>query len=87
MACEAKGPDINNKFCSSYTHKRSKGPDSDHSDDDNDEQFTGYKIRKKAYNRVVENHNGTIIQHNEETEAKKAKNISKLNQLKDKETH
>eukprot|EP00972_Heterocapsa_arctica_P085873 12655084-Heterocapsa_arctica.AAC.1 len=52
MACEAKGLDMNKKFCSAYTHNRGKSPDSDHSDDDNDEHFPGYKIRKEAYNGV-----------------------------------
>eukprot|EP00972_Heterocapsa_arctica_P027327 4016172-Heterocapsa_arctica.AAC.1 len=66
MACEAKGPDMNNKLCSSYTHTRGKQPDSDHSDDDNDEQFPGYKIRKEADNRVVENHKDKLFQQNEE---------------------
>eukprot|EP00972_Heterocapsa_arctica_P054755 8070367-Heterocapsa_arctica.AAC.1 len=85
MACEAKGPDMNNKFCSSYIHKRGKSPDSDHSADDNEEHFPGYNIRKEAYNRVVENHKDKISQHNEEKEAKKVNNILKLNQLKDNE--
>eukprot|EP00972_Heterocapsa_arctica_P081693 12041248-Heterocapsa_arctica.AAC.1 len=39
--------------CSSYTHKRGKNPDSDHSDHDSEDQLPGYKTRKEAYNRVV----------------------------------
>eukprot|EP00972_Heterocapsa_arctica_P088156 12999287-Heterocapsa_arctica.AAC.1 len=66
MACEAKGPDMNKTCCSSYTHKRGKSPDSDHSDEDNEEHFPGYTIRKEAYNRVVKNHKDKIFQQNEE---------------------
>eukprot|EP00972_Heterocapsa_arctica_P019084 2816919-Heterocapsa_arctica.AAC.1 len=33
-ACEAKGPDMNNQLCYSYTHKRRKHIDSDHSNND-----------------------------------------------------
>eukprot|EP00972_Heterocapsa_arctica_P066596 9827540-Heterocapsa_arctica.AAC.1 len=76
MACEAKGPDMNKQICSSYTHKRGKRPDSDHSDDDNDEQFPGYKIRKETYNRVVENHKDKLFQHNEEHKLRRLRQSS-----------
>eukprot|EP00972_Heterocapsa_arctica_P075002 11069309-Heterocapsa_arctica.AAC.1 len=66
MACEATGPNMNSNICSSYTHKRGKSPDSDHSDDDNVNHFPGYNIRKEAYTRVVENHKDKVFQQNEE---------------------
>eukprot|EP00972_Heterocapsa_arctica_P006441 944655-Heterocapsa_arctica.AAC.1 len=71
MSCEARGPDMNKQICSSYTHKRGKNTDSDHSDDGNYENFPGYMIRKQACNRVVENHKDNIFQPNEETKRRK----------------
>eukprot|EP00972_Heterocapsa_arctica_P050203 7383566-Heterocapsa_arctica.AAC.1 len=56
MACEAKGPDVNKKFCASYTHERGKHLDSDHSDDTNYGKYPGTKTRNDAYSRIVENH-------------------------------
>eukprot|EP00972_Heterocapsa_arctica_P111159 16365961-Heterocapsa_arctica.AAC.1 len=76
---------MNNTFSSSYTHKRGEQPDSDHSDEDDDNQFPGYKIRKEAFNILVENHKNKVFQHNEEKEAKKLKKLIKRNELKDKE--
>eukprot|EP00972_Heterocapsa_arctica_P077244 11392851-Heterocapsa_arctica.AAC.1 len=37
--CEARGPGLNNKFCTSYTHKRWKGTRSDRSDQDDDDDY------------------------------------------------
>eukprot|EP00972_Heterocapsa_arctica_P067214 9919296-Heterocapsa_arctica.AAC.1 len=66
-ACEAKGPTMNNKFCSSYTHKRWENTDSDHSGHDSDDRFPGHKVRISAYNRMVENHKDKVSQQKEET--------------------
>eukprot|EP00972_Heterocapsa_arctica_P085408 12587625-Heterocapsa_arctica.AAC.1 len=41
--CEAKGPEMNNTFCSSYTHKGWKNTDSDHNDCDSDNNYPGHK--------------------------------------------
>eukprot|EP00972_Heterocapsa_arctica_P013990 2062748-Heterocapsa_arctica.AAC.1 len=68
-----------------HTHKRGTHFDSDHSEDENDDLFPGYRIRKDAYNRMVEKHKDKLFQPNEEKN-KKAKNIIKVNQLKDKES-
>eukprot|EP00972_Heterocapsa_arctica_P034242 5043973-Heterocapsa_arctica.AAC.1 len=54
--CEARGPGLNNKFCTAYTHKRWKGTQSGHNDNDGDEDYPGKRVRKDAYNRMVENH-------------------------------
>eukprot|EP00972_Heterocapsa_arctica_P068219 10075803-Heterocapsa_arctica.AAC.1 len=87
MACEAKGPDMNKQFCSSYIHEAGKQPDSDHSDEDDGNTFPGYKIREKAFNILVDNHKDKVFQRNEEQKAKKLNTINNLNQLKDKATH
>eukprot|EP00972_Heterocapsa_arctica_P085556 12610746-Heterocapsa_arctica.AAC.1 len=65
-ACEAKGPNMNKKCCSSYTHKKWKNTDSDHSDNDSDNNFPGHNVRKEAYNIMVENHKDKIFQQKEE---------------------
>eukprot|EP00972_Heterocapsa_arctica_P094241 13897642-Heterocapsa_arctica.AAC.1 len=51
-ACEARGPDLNKKFCSAYSHKQMKHTDSDHTDHDSDGDYPGHKVRKEAYNRM-----------------------------------
>eukprot|EP00972_Heterocapsa_arctica_P001903 272667-Heterocapsa_arctica.AAC.1 len=66
MACEAKGRDMNKKFCASYTHKRRKHLDSDHSDDDDDDHHPGTKTRHEAYLRIVENHKDNVFQQKDD---------------------
>eukprot|EP00972_Heterocapsa_arctica_P115089 16445964-Heterocapsa_arctica.AAC.1 len=60
MACEAKGPDMNNTFCAAYAHKRGKNFDSDHSDGEDEDQYPGTKTRNEAYLRIVENHKDSV---------------------------
>eukprot|EP00972_Heterocapsa_arctica_P056684 8366825-Heterocapsa_arctica.AAC.1 len=67
MACEAKGPDMNKKFCASYIRKAGKHLDSDHSDDDDDDDhYPGTKTRTEAYLRIVENHQYNVFQQNKD---------------------
>eukprot|EP00972_Heterocapsa_arctica_P009661 1423767-Heterocapsa_arctica.AAC.1 len=53
--CEARGPGLNKQFSTAYTHKIWKGTRSDHSDQDENEDYPGQRVRKDAYNRMVEN--------------------------------
>eukprot|EP00972_Heterocapsa_arctica_P114831 16444578-Heterocapsa_arctica.AAC.1 len=55
-ACEARGPDLNETFCSSYTHKGWKNTNSDRTDQDSDDNYPGHKVRMGANNIMVENH-------------------------------
>eukprot|EP00972_Heterocapsa_arctica_P024655 3636856-Heterocapsa_arctica.AAC.1 len=59
---------MNKTFCSAYTHKRVGNPDSDHSDDEDEDQYPGTKTIKEAYLRIVENHKDKVFQLNEEKE-------------------
>eukprot|EP00972_Heterocapsa_arctica_P062512 9215504-Heterocapsa_arctica.AAC.1 len=60
IACEAKGPDMNKAFCSSYTHthtpKKVKTKTAIIPMTNMTTIHPGYKIRQEAYHRVVENH-------------------------------
>eukprot|EP00972_Heterocapsa_arctica_P033134 4874561-Heterocapsa_arctica.AAC.1 len=76
---------MNNKFCSSYTHKRCKNLDSDNSDTDSENNFPGHKVRIEAYNRMMENHTDKIFQQKEDKEANRLRKSRKFNQTKDKE--
>eukprot|EP00972_Heterocapsa_arctica_P037044 5453236-Heterocapsa_arctica.AAC.1 len=76
---------MNNQFCSSYTHKRWKHTDSDHSELDSEDEFPGHKVRKEAYSIMVENHKDNIFQQHEETKAIRPNKSRKLTQLKDKD--
>eukprot|EP00972_Heterocapsa_arctica_P098720 14568100-Heterocapsa_arctica.AAC.1 len=67
MACEATGPDMNEQFCSAYTHTRGQNKDSDDSDDDDEDLYP--QKPDEAYLRIVENHKDNVFQQNEETEA------------------
>eukprot|EP00972_Heterocapsa_arctica_P112254 16430750-Heterocapsa_arctica.AAC.1 len=64
--CEARGPALNNKFCIAYTHKRwnNTGNDNDHNVD-----YPGQKVRKYAYNRMVEHQKDKIFQEQEAADA------------------
>eukprot|EP00972_Heterocapsa_arctica_P107133 15784903-Heterocapsa_arctica.AAC.1 len=75
MACEAKGPDMNKKFCSAYTHTRGKNSDSD---DDDEDQYPGTKTINEAYLRIVENHKDKVFQQNEDKETKKLNKLRKI---------
>eukprot|EP00972_Heterocapsa_arctica_P050126 7371461-Heterocapsa_arctica.AAC.1 len=55
ITCEARVPELNKRFCSAYTHKRWKNTHSDHTDQDSDGEYPGHKVRKEAYNIMVEN--------------------------------
>eukprot|EP00972_Heterocapsa_arctica_P000139 21279-Heterocapsa_arctica.AAC.1 len=61
------------KKCTAYTHKRWKNADSDHTDHDSDGDYPGHKVRKEAYDRMVENHKDKIFQKREEAEATRKK--------------
>eukprot|EP00972_Heterocapsa_arctica_P049236 7247355-Heterocapsa_arctica.AAC.1 len=50
--CEAKGPDMNKKFCSAYTHERSAGDDDDKQAAEEDTEYPGVSTRKDAYDRM-----------------------------------
>eukprot|EP00972_Heterocapsa_arctica_P009106 1340593-Heterocapsa_arctica.AAC.1 len=68
--CEARGPGLNNKFCTAYTHKRWKDTHNDtNKHKDEDQEYPGQKVRKEAYDRMVENHKDKIVQKQEEAEA------------------
>eukprot|EP00972_Heterocapsa_arctica_P024932 3675514-Heterocapsa_arctica.AAC.1 len=69
MACEAKGPDMNKKFCAAYTHTRGKHFDSDHSDGDDEDHYPGTKTRNEAYLRIMENHKDKASQLNDDKES------------------
>eukprot|EP00972_Heterocapsa_arctica_P077961 11496541-Heterocapsa_arctica.AAC.1 len=82
-ACEAKGPNVNNQFCSSYTHKGWTNADSDHSDNDSENKVPGHKVRKEAYNIMVGNHKDNIFQQKEATEANRLRTTRELEHTKD----
>eukprot|EP00972_Heterocapsa_arctica_P060321 8897261-Heterocapsa_arctica.AAC.1 len=66
---------MNKKFCSSYTHNKWENTDSDHSDCDSEDNYPGHKVRKEAYNIMVENHKDNIFQEKEATQANKLRKI------------
>eukprot|EP00972_Heterocapsa_arctica_P019775 2916575-Heterocapsa_arctica.AAC.1 len=60
--CEARRPGLNKQICTAYTRKRWKSTHSDHSDQDDDEDHPGQRIRKDAYNIMVDNHKDKLFQ-------------------------
>eukprot|EP00972_Heterocapsa_arctica_P019638 2898688-Heterocapsa_arctica.AAC.1 len=66
---QAKGPNMNKTFCSSYTHKRCNNTDSDNSDNASGNNCPGHKVRIEAFNIMVENHNDKSFQQKEDKEA------------------
>eukprot|EP00972_Heterocapsa_arctica_P058896 8679792-Heterocapsa_arctica.AAC.1 len=76
---------MNKQFCSSYTHKRWKHTDSDHSGCDSEDNYPGHKVRKEAYNIMVENHKDKIIQEKEGKEANRLRTNRQLYYMKDNE--
>eukprot|EP00972_Heterocapsa_arctica_P050769 7461830-Heterocapsa_arctica.AAC.1 len=73
--CEARGPGLNNKFCAAYTHKSWKGTHSDHTDQNDDEEYPGQRVRQDVYNRMVGNHKDKFSQQQEEAEAIKKRKV------------
>eukprot|EP00972_Heterocapsa_arctica_P016305 2406699-Heterocapsa_arctica.AAC.1 len=49
--CEARGPELNNKFCTAYSHKIFTGQDQD--EDQYGKYYPGEKIRRDACSRAV----------------------------------
>ena len=68
--CEAKGPELNNKFCTGYTHKRWNAGDEDDEGDPN-QDYPGEEVRRNAYIRLVENHKDKVFHNKEEAESKR----------------
>eukprot|EP00972_Heterocapsa_arctica_P069851 10318822-Heterocapsa_arctica.AAC.1 len=69
--CEARGPELNKKFCSACTHKICNGQDKD--DDQQGKEYSGEKIRRDAYSRAFEQHKDKQFQAKEEAEANRIK--------------
>eukprot|EP00972_Heterocapsa_arctica_P070859 10468771-Heterocapsa_arctica.AAC.1 len=63
--CEARGPGLDNKFRTAYTHNIWTNADSDHTDHDSDGDYPGHNVRKETYNIMVENHKDNIFQTQE----------------------
>eukprot|EP00972_Heterocapsa_arctica_P073098 10797269-Heterocapsa_arctica.AAC.1 len=51
--CEARGPELNTKFCTAYTHKRWKPGQGK---DEENQHYPGEKVRRDAYIRMLENY-------------------------------
>eukprot|EP00972_Heterocapsa_arctica_P009723 1431522-Heterocapsa_arctica.AAC.1 len=62
------------------TRMRWKSTHSDHSDQDDDEDCPGQRVRKDAYNRMVEHHKDNIFQQKEEADINNIINNIKRNQ-------
>eukprot|EP00972_Heterocapsa_arctica_P062752 9255519-Heterocapsa_arctica.AAC.1 len=75
MKCDARGPGLNNQICTAYAHKIWNFEDSDRTDHDSDGYYPGHKVRKEAYNIMLENHKDNMFQKQEEAEAIRERNI------------
>jgi hypothetical protein len=68
--CEAKGPELNKKFCTGYTHKRWNAGDEDNAEDP-DQDYPGEEVRRNAYIRMLENYKDKVFHNKEEAESKR----------------
>eukprot|EP00972_Heterocapsa_arctica_P047491 7003224-Heterocapsa_arctica.AAC.1 len=68
--CEARGPELNNKFCTGYTHKRWNTGDRDN-EENQDLDYPGEEVRRNAYIRMLENHKDKVFHNKEEAESKR----------------
>eukprot|EP00972_Heterocapsa_arctica_P072665 10728097-Heterocapsa_arctica.AAC.1 len=59
--------------------------DSDHSDCDSEDNYPVHKVRKEAYNIMVENHKDKAFKEKEGKEANRLRKHRKLEHTKDKE--